>query len=207
MDAIKSYVIPVKKKGKEGQKDASGKPRDQIQMVNTPPTASSLRPFAPLRPFVPNSHITRPSSFHQQSISRPPSSHRPSKSRPTSAYPPRVSLQPLPPSAHGSRPTSSYQQGGSRPTSSYPQGDFRNSAYEDILDIKSDVMVNYLYQQQLERMWTIGNPTEGVVLKKSRANYTCSPEILHREVGGFFDVVAAMNVRVSTLATFRFEHN
>jgi hypothetical protein len=49
-------------------------------------------------------------------------------------------------------------------------------------------------------MWTRGDPTEGVVLKKGRANYTCSPDILHREVGGFFDMVAAMNVRVSDLS-------
>lgn len=65
-------------------------------------------------------------------------------------------------------------------------------------------MVNYLHQQQLERMWTIDNPTEGVVLKKSRANYTCSPGILHAEVGGLFDMVAAMNVRVSSLPFPRF---
>lgn len=107
-------------------------------------------------------------------------------------------MQPIAASSHGSRPTSSSFQSNSRPTSSYPQGDFRNSAYDEILDIKSDVMVNYLHQQQLERMWTIDNPIEGVVLKKSRANYTCSPEILHKEVGGFFDMVAAMNVRVSS---------
>jgi hypothetical protein len=78
----------------------------------------------------------------------------------------------------------------------YPQGDFRNSALEEVLDIKSDVMVNWLHQQQMEKLWTSDMPSEGVVLKKTRGNYTCSPGILHREVGGLFDQVVAMNVRV-----------
>jgi len=82
--------------------------------------------------------------------------------------------------------------------SQYPQGDFRNSAIEEVLDIKSDVMVNFLHQQQMERLWTSHMPTEGVVLKKSRGNYTCSPDILRREIGGLFDQVVTMNVKVIT---------
>jgi hypothetical protein len=194
MNALRSYVIPVKRKGKDGQESALEKTKERTQTGNAP-SGASLKPFAPLRPFVPNTQISRPSSFHQQSISRPPSSYLPGTSRPTSGFPPGASLQPFAPVSHGSRPTSSY-----------PQGDFRNSAYDEILDIKSDVMVNYLHQQQLEKLWTIGNPTEGVVLKKSRANYTCSPEILHKEVGGFFDMVAAMNVRVSSFPIPQFRN-
>jgi hypothetical protein len=83
-----------------------------------------------------------------------------------------------------------------RPSSLYPQGDFRNASQSEILDIKSDVMVNYLQQQQMERLWNSGSPVEGVVLKKGRGNYTCSPEVLRREAGGFFDQAGAMNVKV-----------
>ncbi len=90
----------------------------------------------------------------------------------------------------------------SRRTSQYPQGDFRNSAFEEVLDIKSDVMVNFLHQQQMERLWTSHVPSEGVVLKKSRGNYTCSPDILRREIGGLFDQVVTMNVKVIMSASY-----
>jgi hypothetical protein len=86
----------------------------------------------------------------------------------------------------------------SRRSSQYPQGDFRNSAIEEVLDIKSDVMVNFLHQQQMERLWTSHMPSEGVVLKKSRGNYACSPDILRREIDGLFDQVISMNVKVVT---------
>jgi hypothetical protein len=84
----------------------------------------------------------------------------------------------------------------SRPSLLHPPGDFRNSAQEDILDIKSEVMTTWLHQQQKKRLWTTDIPGEGVVLKKARANYACSPEILHRETGGLFDQAIAMNVKV-----------
>ena len=65
-----------------------------------------------------------------------------------------------------------------------------------ILDMKCEVMANWLYKQQIKRLWTRGMPGEGVVLKKARENYACSPETLHRETGGLFDQVVAMNVNV-----------
>jgi hypothetical protein len=40
----------------------------------------------------------------------------------------------------------------SRPLSLYPAGDFRNAPRESILDIKADVMVSWLHQQQLEKL-------------------------------------------------------
>jgi hypothetical protein len=85
----------------------------------------------------------------------------------------------------------------SRPSSIYPQGDFRNSPRESILDIKADVMVSWLQQQQLERLWAHNMPGEGVVLKKGRDSYTCCPVELRSDHGGFYDQVVAMNVRVS----------
>jgi hypothetical protein len=85
-------------------------------------------------------------------------------------------------SPYGSQP-------GSRPGSIYP-GDEMN-------DIKCNVVVAHLYQQQLERLWTSGVEDEGVVLKKGRGVYTACPSELSQVEGGFFDAVSALNVRVS----------
>jgi hypothetical protein len=78
----------------------------------------------------------------------------------------------------------------------YPEGDFRNTPKENILDIKCDVMVSWLYQQQLERLWGNGGNGEGVVLKKSRERYTAYPDVLMRERGGLYDQIVALNVKV-----------
>lgn len=88
-------------------------------------------------------------------------------------------------------------QSGSRPASIYPSGDFRNANLESINEIKSDVMVNWLHQQQLEMMYTAGGRGEGVVLKKFRDSYACCPTELSYERGGLFDAVRKLNVRVS----------
>jgi hypothetical protein len=84
----------------------------------------------------------------------------------------------------------------STPTSLYPQGDFRNATMEEINDIKCEVMVNWLHSQQEERLWTSGEEEEGVVLKKSRGMYTCTPADLAGERGGIFQAVQALNVKV-----------
>jgi hypothetical protein len=85
----------------------------------------------------------------------------------------------------------------SRPSSIFPAGDFRNGDSGSILDIKADVMVNWLHQQQMERLWSSEFPGEGVVLKKARDSFVCSPDKLQDEKNGFYDNVVAMNVRVS----------
>ncbi|KAI9711350.1 MAG: hypothetical protein M1812_007199 [Candelaria pacifica] len=90
----------------------------------------------------------------------------------------------------GSRPVS-------RPASIYPSGDFRNSAADDVADIKADVMVNWLYQQQMEKLWTTGGRGEGVVLKKKKATYACCPRELEQDYAGLFDAVLKLNVRAA----------
>lgn len=84
----------------------------------------------------------------------------------------------------------------SRPASLYPEGDFRNQNKQSLLDIKSDVMVNWLHQSQLEKLWAHELPGEGVVLKKGKGDYCAAPEQLLQEEGGFFDMVAHLNVKV-----------
>ncbi|EON63230.1 hypothetical protein W97_02457 [Coniosporium apollinis CBS 100218] len=110
---------------------------------------------------------------------------------------PRV---PSTPRAGDSTPASPW---GSRPGSIYPVGDFRNNAMEEINDIKCDVMVNWLHSRQEERLWTSGEYEEGVVLKKSRGAYTCSPPDLAVERYGFFKAVETLNVRVAMTVNTR----
>lgn len=63
-------------------------------------------------------------------------------------------------------------------------------------NVKFDVMLLYLRQQQLEKRWTSGNPTEGVVLRKSKNDYICQPPELLRQVNGVYDEVKKLNVKV-----------
>ena len=106
-------------------------------------------------------------------------------------------------SSHLVEPTPAYsgtgtpRYSGSRPASIYPQGDFRNSTMDDIIEIKADVMVNWLHQQQLERMWSCEEPGEGVILKKSRDAFTSCPYELQAVRDDLFDAVRRLNVRVS----------
>lgn len=91
----------------------------------------------------------------------------------------------------------------SRPVSIYPVGDFRNAAMEEINEIKCDVMVNWLHSQQEEKLWTTGEPEEGVVLKKSKGSYACSPSDLAEERAGFYKAVETLNVRVAMTVNTR----
>lgn len=86
-------------------------------------------------------------------------------------------------------------------TSSYPPGDFRNNTAEEIRDMKCDVMVNWLYQQQMEMLWTAGGPDEGVLLKKARGEYACCPADMAEmdQELGFYQAIEMLNVRVSCL--------
>lgn len=99
------------------------------------------------------------------------------------------------PSLYGS-PMNGGSRNSSRPGSIYPVGDFRNSSMEEVNDIKCEVMVNWLHSQQEEKLWTSGEEEEGVVLKKSRGMYTCSPADLAEEQAGFFQAVQTLNVKV-----------
>ncbi|KAF2841990.1 hypothetical protein M501DRAFT_968140 [Patellaria atrata CBS 101060] len=85
----------------------------------------------------------------------------------------------------------------------YPVGDFRNAAMQEVNDIKCDVMVNWLQSQQMEKLWSQGGPGEGVVLKKSRDAYTCSPPSLMNDNSQFLAAIKALNVRVAMTVNTR----
>src|SRR5215471_21274749 len=79
----------------------------------------------------------------------------------------------------------------------FPDGDFRNWEAHQVIEIKCDVMVNWLHGQQVENLWFQGDLGEGVVLKKRRDSYTSCPKVLMDERGGLYDAVRRLNVRVS----------
>lgn len=63
-------------------------------------------------------------------------------------------------------------------------------------DIKHEVMVNYLYQQQCSHLWVSdgSGELEGVLLRKSRNSYmACPPQLAH---SAFAVACAALNCAV-----------
>jgi hypothetical protein len=65
-------------------------------------------------------------------------------------------------------------------------------------DIKHEVMVNYLYQQQCSRLWVSdgSGEAEGVLLRKARNQYmACPPQLGSTALAA---ACAAMNVQVSS---------
>ena len=100
----------------------------------------------------------------------------------------------IPGQVHSIRPKTDTPR--TRSGSSYPAGDFRNASMNDLIDMKCDVMCNWLHQQQLERMWSDRTVDEGIILKKSREEYTSCPRNLKQLRGGLYESVAKLNVRV-----------
>lgn len=82
-------------------------------------------------------------------------------------------------------------------SSGLPRGDFRRNSGISIVDLKTDMMVQWLHNESLRRGYTAGmGDWEGVVLKKTKGVYTCYPPHLMQIEGGLFDMVSQMNVRV-----------
>lgn len=63
-------------------------------------------------------------------------------------------------------------------------------------DVKCDVMAQWLHSKQEEKIWTSGEPGEGVLVKKSKGSYAFSPAELPEDGTGLYEAVAALNVRV-----------
>ncbi|UNI13811.1 hypothetical protein JDV02_000516 [Purpureocillium takamizusanense] len=102
-----------------------------------------------------------------------------------------MELQPPTPRFH-SRPQSS--SGRSTPST-------RSSMFLD--DIKHEVMVNYLYQQQCSQLWVSdgSGEIEGVLLRKSRGHYMACPPQLGNSP--FAMACSAMNVQCSMTVNSR----
>lgn len=78
----------------------------------------------------------------------------------------------------------------------FPHGEFRNSSMNELIELKTDMMCNWLYQQQLEKMWCSNGADEGVMLKKARDDYKCCPKDLQSLPDGLFQAVQKLNVKV-----------
>lgn len=73
----------------------------------------------------------------------------------------------------------------------------RSATSSFFIDIKHEVMVNYLYQQQCARLWVSnGNSgVEGVIVRKSRTQYlACPPQLAYTP---FAQAIASLGVQVS----------
>src|SRR4029434_10022499 len=65
-----------------------------------------------------------------------------------------------------------------------------------ITEICNDMMVNWLYEQQLCKQLASGmDPYEGVVLKKARGTFICCPPQMAAIPDSLYAVVSQMNVR------------
>lgn len=62
--------------------------------------------------------------------------------------------------------------------------------------VKCEVMIQYLRQRQIEKLWTDGNPNEGVVLKRAKNDFVAQPPELAQQVFGLFDEIRKLNVKV-----------
>jgi hypothetical protein len=63
-------------------------------------------------------------------------------------------------------------------------------------DIKNDMMVKWLYEQQLRKHYASGQDAfEGAVLKKGRGNFTCCPPQMSLIPNSLYEMVTRMNVR------------
>ena len=91
---------------------------------------------------------------------------------------------------------------------SYP-GSFADVTQESVTegsagnyeDVKCDVMAQWLHSKQEEKIWTRGEPGEGVLVKKSKGSYAFSPAELFEDGTGLYQAVAALNVRVCSKLT------
>lgn len=64
------------------------------------------------------------------------------------------------------------------------------------LDVKCDVMAQWLHSKQEEKIWTSGEPGEGVLVKKAKGEYAYSPQELAEDGSGLYQAVVHLNVRV-----------
>ena len=62
--------------------------------------------------------------------------------------------------------------------------------------VRNEVMINFLRQRQLEKLWSHTNTSEGVILKRSKGDFICQPPELAQQADGYFDQVKRLNVKV-----------
>ena len=61
---------------------------------------------------------------------------------------------------------------------------------------KCNIMVKFLRQRQLEKLWSNSDIEEGVVLKRAKNDFVCAPSELLFAQAGLFEQVKRLNVKV-----------
>jgi hypothetical protein len=61
--------------------------------------------------------------------------------------------------------------------------------------VRNAVMINFLRQCQLKKLWSDINQDEGVILKRGKGDFICQPEEISSLPGGFYDQVMRLNVK------------
>jgi len=67
--------------------------------------------------------------------------------------------------------------------------------------VKCEVMIQHLRQRQMERLWTDGDVTEGVVLRRAKNDFICQPPELQQQAFGCYDEIRKLNVKVRCVVT------
>ena len=63
---------------------------------------------------------------------------------------------------------------------------------------RNDIMLKFLYQRQLEKLWSDKTFEEqGVILKRSKKDFICRPQELLLRTDGLYDQVKLLNVKVA----------
>lgn len=79
-------------------------------------------------------------------------------------------------------------------------------AGEEMSDTRCEIMVSWLHQQQIEKIWFDSRARDqGVVLKRAKGDYVSCPESVADEPGGFRGAIEILNVRVRICAALTFE--
>lgn len=77
-----------------------------------------------------------------------------------------------------------------------------SEAAKELLTLKVDMMCDYLRQQQLQRRWASDAEDQGVVIKRSRNDFVCSPSELIHDPQSFVHEMRALNVKVRLYCYF-----
>jgi hypothetical protein len=89
----------------------------------------------------------------------------------------------------------------SKPLSIYPEGDFRTYSEQNMVELRGNMMLEQLHNEQSRKLWYTWGSGQGVVLKKGKGEYVACPPQLEKESGGLFDQIVKMNIRVCSLQT------
>lgn len=130
------------------------------------------------------------------SISSSPNNNTPTTTRPGSSTGPYGRM-----SQNGQAPRGSMSDMRSASRQSVESG---SGVMSTTTAVKCEVMIQYLRQRQMEKLWTDGSITEGVVLKRAKNDFVCQPPELAQQLFGFFDEIRKLNVKVCLVYAYAY---